>query len=295
MVSALSIEPLAGSTFGAVVSGFEISSLVGPDADEATWEALHKAWIEHALLILPEVFLTQVQQVELAKLFGSIELLGGEEIVALSNVKPDGSLRGEDDMMKVLRGNMDWHVDSTYMDLQAKGAVFSADIVPTAGGGTGFADMRAAYAALDAETKSLVSKLSAYHSLHHSQLSQGHVHSQDTDYVGYGLEHEGVPLRPLVKHHPVTGTPSLLIGRHAYGIPGLGEAESEALLAGLVEDACSSERVYEHHWNRGDALIWDNRCLLHRARPWDMAQPRTMWHARIAGDPDSEFVPLVSN
>ena len=293
MNRALTIKPLADSTFGAVVENLDVETVLGPDASPEVWDELHAAWIDHALLILPEVFLTREQQVALAKRFGSIELLGGREIVALSNVAPSGALRGEDDVMKVLRGNMDWHVDSTYMPLQSKGSVFSAEVVPTEGGGTGFADMRAAYAALDDDTRSMVNGLSAHHSLHHSQRAHGHVHAEDSDYVGYGLEHSGAPLRPLVKHHPVTGTPSLLIGRHAYGIPGLSEPESERFLAELVDQACQGPRVYEHQWRSGDAVIWDNRCLLHRARPWDMTEQRTMWHARIAGDGGSEFAPLV--
>ncbi len=293
MANALTITPLADSTFGAVVENLDVDTVVGPGALPEVWDELYAAWVEYALLILPEVFLTRDQQVALAKRFGSIELLGGQEIVALSNVTRSGALRGEDDVMKVLRGNMDWHADSTYMPLQSKGSVFSAEVVPTEGGGTGFADMRAAYAALDDDTRSMVDGLSAHHSLHHSQRAHGHVHSEDSDYVGYGLEHSGAPLRPLVKYHPVTGTPSLLIGRHAYGIPGLSGLESARLLAGLVDQACQGPRVYEHQWRSGDAVIWDNRCLLHRARPWDMTEPRTMWHARIAGENESEFAPLV--
>ena len=97
-----------------------------------------------------------------------------------------------------------------------------------------------------------------------------------------------MPRRPLVKVHPETGRKSLLIGRHAHAIPGLPAAESEQLLDELVSFACQPPRVYHHRWTVGDAIIWDNRCLLHRATPWDMTQPRVMWHTRLAGDPVSE-------
>ena len=97
-----------------------------------------------------------------------------------------------------------------------------------------------------------------------------------------------MPLRPLVKVHPETGRRSLLIGRHAHNIPGMGEAESERFLEGLVEFACQPPRIYHHDWRPGDVVVWDNRCLLHQATPWDMSQPRVMWHSRIAGDPVSE-------
>ncbi|MCZ6458244.1 MAG: TauD/TfdA family dioxygenase, partial [Gammaproteobacteria bacterium] len=97
------------------------------------------------------------------------------------------------------------------------------------------------------------------------------------------------PLRPLVKFHPETGRPSLVIGRHAYGIPGMDSEDSEQLLTGLVEFACQAPRTYHHTWSAGDAVVWDNRCLLHRACPWDMREPRIMYHARIAGSRETEF------
>ncbi len=91
-----------------------------------------------------------------------------------------------------------------------------------------------------------------------------------------------------MKLHPVTGRPSLFIGRHAYGIPGLAPEESEHLLDSLVERACQPPRTLRHTWAPGDVVIWDNRCVLHRARPWDHAEARVMHHTRIAGDPASE-------
>ena len=283
MPQGLSIQPLETSTFGAIVTGFRIAEL-----DDGTWDRLYAAWLDHALLIFPGQFLKRDEQIAFAKRFGSLEF----EMAALSNVKADGTLRLEkdnDDMMKVLKGNMGWHADSTYMPVQAKGAVFSAEIVPTVGGHTGWADMRAAYDALDGDTREKVDRLSAYHSLHYSQSKLGHeTRKTDGEYSGYGLHDGPVPLRPLVKVHPETGRRSLLIGRHAHNIPGMGEAESERFLEGLVEFACQPPRIYHHDWRLGDVVVWDNRCLLHQATPWDMSQPRVMWHSRIAGDPVSE-------
>ena len=128
---------------------------------------------------------------------------------------------------------MGWHANSTYMPVQAKGAVFSAEVVPTIGGHTGLADMRAAYDALDDATKAKIETLTAYHSLHYSQSKLGHdAKKADGDYSGYGFARWAGPLRPLVKIHPETGRKSLLIGRHAHDIPGLARSESEQLPAG---------------------------------------------------------------
>ncbi|MBT7756654.1 MAG: TauD/TfdA family dioxygenase, partial [Rhodospirillaceae bacterium] len=180
--------------------------------------------------------------------------------------------------------------DSTYMPVQAKGAVFTAHVVPSEGGQTGWADSRAAYQELDDATRDRIADLSAYHSLYYSQQKFGDFKEKDdSEYFGYGLFGQDPPLRPLVKIHPETNQPSIAVGRHAYGIPGLDEDESERLLAGLVEFTCQAPRVYYHDWTVGDAVIWDNRCLMHRSGEWDMREPRVMFHSRIAGDAKSEF------
>jgi alpha-ketoglutarate-dependent taurine dioxygenase len=283
MPSSFTVEPIENATFGAVVSGLKLATI-----DDATWHALNEAWLEFALLIFPGQHLRRDEQIAFARRFGPLEF----EMAAISNVKEDGSLRLEkdnDDMMKILKGNMGWHMDSTYMPVQAKGAVFSAEIVPTIGGRTGWADMRAAYDALDPARKAEIEGLAAYHSLHYSQSKLGHDTKQaDGQYSGYGFHKGPVPLRKLVKTHPETGRKSLLIGRHAHNIPGMDAAQSERFLRELIDFACQPPRVYHHDWTAGDAVIWDNRCLMHQATPWDMTQPRVMWHSRIAGDPASE-------
>ena len=282
MARAFDIAPL-DATFGAVVTGVKLA-----DLDDAAWRDLHAAWLEYALLVFPGQHLRRDQQIAFARRFGPLEF----EMAAISNVRSDGTLRIEkdnDDVMKILKGNMGWHADSTYMPVQAKGAVFSAEVVPSIGGQTGFADMRAAYDALDEARKAHVDRLQGHHSLHYSQSKLGHeTKKADGEYSGYGLHDGPVPLRPLVKTHPETGRKSLLIGRHAHAIPGMEPAESERFLQELIDFACQPPRIYHHDWAPGDAVLWDNRCLLHQATPWDMTQKRIMWHSRIAGDPASE-------
>jgi len=274
------IEPL-DATFGAVVRGVKLAAL-----GDATWLDLHAAWLDYALLIFPDQHLSRDEQIAFAKRFGPLEF----DLAALSNVKADGTLIDDpdNDILKVLKGNMGWHCDSTYMPVQAKGAVFSAEVVPNSGGATGWADMRAAYDALDDDLRSNVESLTAHHSLYYSQSKLGHHPKQGSAYSGYGFHDGPVPLRPLVKVHPETGRKSLLIGRHAHNIPTMDAAESERFLQELVDFACRPPRIHHHEWAPGDAVVWDNRCLLHRATPWDMTEPRVMWHSRIAGDPVSE-------
>jgi len=275
---------LLDATFGGIVRGVELRAL-----DDATSRALHEAWIELALLIFPGQFLTREEQDAFARRFGELEF----PAAPITNLGSDGRIHSDpdDDRVKGLRGNEGWHHDSTYMPAQAKGAVFTAEIVPSEGAATGWADMRAAYEALDDETRALVGGLSAYHSLYYSQGRAGYLPTKNDQggYNGYGYHDGEVPLRPLVKVHPDTGRPNLVIGRHAYGIVGMDPDESERLLDRLADDACRPPRVHYHQWEVGDAVIWDNRRLMHQGTPFDMTQPRRMWHTRIAGDHPSEL------
>ena len=284
------IEPL-DATFGAKITGPKLTEL-----NDETFHTLYQAWLEYGLLIFPAQFLGHQEQIGFAKRFGDLEF----ELAAISNVTDDGNLRptdGSDDMMKVIFGNMGWHHDSTYMPVQAKGAVFTAEVVPDTGGATGFADMRAAYDALTPQMQDKVESLRAHHSLYHSQAKLGHEgkrgsHNKDfgteEGYNGYGFHDGPVSIHPLVKTHPETGRKNLLIGRHAYDIIGMDKDESTALLDELADFACQAPRIYHHQWRPGDAVLWDNRCLMHQATPWPMDQPRIMWHSRIAGNDATE-------
>ena len=222
------IVPIA-ATLGAVVTDLDLANMDAP-----TWKAVERAFHEHAVLVFPGQNLTEDEQVAFAKRFGDLELLAPDpeqKAVAISNQKPDGSILGADEhRFKSLRGNEGWHTDSSYMPLAAKASILSAQVVPSAGGETEWADMRAAYDALDADTRQRIAALSAHHSLYHSQATIGHVVQPG---AGYGFHTKGAPLRPLVKIHPVTGRPALFIGRHAHAIPGLDEVESEKLLSDL--------------------------------------------------------------
>lgn len=268
------------ATFGAVVRGVELAH-----ASDAVIAELTELWAEHALLVFPGQHLTRNEQDAFALRFGELEFTA----TALTNIQRDGSLRPVDhDLSKSLRGNERWHHDSTFMPVMAAGAVFTAEIVPDDGGDTGFADMRAAYDALDDATREQVAGLAAHHSRRYSMdRADLHVDPDDAErHQLYGMtgEHRP-PLRPLVKVHPVTGRPNLLIGQHAHAITGLTAGESEALLDRLDAEACVAPRTYHHRWTVGDALLWDNRRLMHRATPHDPAQARRMWHTRIAGEP----------
>lgn len=278
------ITPL-DETLGAVVEDVALAAL-----DDAGWETIEAAFLEYALLVFPGQHLSDDEQAAFARRFGPIErIVGGADTIPISNRFRDGTpLAADHYSSQIQRGNEGWHTDSSYMPLAAKASVLSARVVPTSGGGTEWADMRAAYEALDDATRRRIADLSAHHSIYHSQAQIGH---EVESGAGYGFHDDGAPLRPLVKVHPETGRPSLFIGRHAHAIPGMSVAKSDELLAQLLDEACRPPRTYEHRWVPGDVVVWDNRCVLHRARPYDRDEPRTMHHTRVSGDPASELAP----
>ena len=276
------VEPLDRS-FGAKVYDLTLADLDQIEASE-----IYELWLKYALLIFPAQNLSNDQQIKFAKNFGALEF----DLSPISNVRNDGSIRdaNDDDIVKSLRGNMEWHHDSTYMPIQAKGAVFTAHKVPSKGGETGWADMRAAYGGLSQSMKEKINDLSAYHSYEWSQKERfGHKDPKVSEFNSYGFDIDPKPLRPLVKTHNETGQKCLTIGRHINKIPGMSDQEAQNLARELEEFACSNEDwVYHHSWEVGDAVIWDNRCLMHQACMWDLSEGRIMYHSRIEGDPISE-------
>ena len=278
-----------GSTLGAIVTDIDLATM-----DEGTWRRVEDAFHAHAVLIFPGQALDEEAQIGFARRFGDIERLRPDPrtlAVSITNRKDDGTVATPDEFrFKTLRGNEGWHTDSSYMPLAAKASVLCAQVVPTNGGETEWADMRAAHDALDEGTRERIGALAAYHSLFQSQAKIGY---EIESGAGYGYHTKGAPLRPLVKVHPITGRKSLFIGRHAFRIPGLDDTEALALLDDLISFACRPPRTLTHRWRTGDVVIWDNRCVLHRARPYDYGKPRTLRHVRVAGDPASELAPTA--
>jgi alpha-ketoglutarate-dependent taurine dioxygenase len=281
----------ADATLGAVVTGVDLAHI-----RDGAWTEIYAAFLDYGVLVFPGQKLDEQSQGAFALRFGDVEQLSPKQqgaTIDFTNRKPDGSLAGpQEQAYKLMKGNEGWHTDSTYMPLASKAAMLYAVVVPPEGGETEFADMRAAWEALDKTTQARLEKLSAYHSLYYSQEQIGFVHK--TDQV-YGFHDKGAALRPIIKTHPETGRKSIYTGRHAHDIPGMSKEDSKALLDKLMEDACRPPRLYKHAWTPGDLVVWDNRCLMHRARPFDMRLPRVLRASRISGDPQSELAPTVAD
>jgi alpha-ketoglutarate-dependent taurine dioxygenase len=286
----ITIEPV-DATLGAIITDVDLATL-----DDATWAEIHAAFLTYGVLIFPGQHLDDAAQGRFARRFGDLEQMTPKRetpTFPVANIKPDGTLASEaDEQYRILKGNEGWHTDSTYMPLASKAAMLSALVVPPEGGETEFADMRAAWDALESERQRALEGLSAFHSLYYSQSRAGFTHT--TDQL-YGFHDKGAPLRPIVKVHPETGRKSIYTGRHAHDIPGMTPEASQALLDELLEWACQPPRTYRHRWAVGDLVVWDNRCLMHRACPYDPSQPRHLRGSRVSGHPASELAPTFAD
>lgn len=278
------ISPVPNKTFGAVITDVDLKNLTTDD-----FALIRQNFLKFGFLVFPRQFLSDQENIAFGERFGKLEF--GASPMANQAKMEDGTYGKvfdiESQRMRTNVGNEAWHTDSTYWPISSKCAMLSAIVVPKEGGETQLADMRAGYAALDEATKSQIAHLSAYHSTEFSQANDvGNFPLREEGSIYHGEAY----LRPLVKTHPETGVKNLFVGRHAFGIPGLERDESRELLQQLVQFVISAEeRVYTHQWEVGDTLIWDNRALLHRARPYDYGQPRVLTATRVAGDPETEL------
>ena len=274
------------ATLGAFVHGIDLGVL-----DDETFATIEAAWHEFGILIFPGQNISEEAHVAFSRRFGALErnvtandIGNNPEVVVLSNVKDDGSLWAPDsDHGLFLKGNCYWHTDSSFKQVPAMGSILAARIVSSEGGETEYADMRAAYNALDAEMQDFLQDKTAVHSYAYSQGLVGGIGALSQE------EWDAVPPveHPVIRTHPATGRRSLYIGRHASHIIGEDLEESRSLLRRLCEEACQPPRTYKHRWRAGDMIMWDNRCVLHRGHDYPSDQPRHMVRTTIAGDSDS--------
>lgn len=282
---ALEITP-TDATLAATMRGVDLNRL-----DDTTFAAIEDAWHEHGVLIFPGQHLDDDAHLAFTRRFGRLEQSIRRNrttgISNLSNVQADGTVAPPSSLQaRFLVGNTYWHSDSSYKRVGAKASILAAHVVPTEGGETEWADMRAAYDVLDDAMKGWLADKVAVHDYAFSHSPFGGTEILNKEELAHlaSVEH------PVVRVHPATGRKNLFVGRHASHILGEDLEESRKLLADLTEQGAQPPRTYKHRWAAGDIVIWDNRCVLHRGHRWPEDQPRTMVRTTVAGDdPDNEW------
>jgi alpha-ketoglutarate-dependent 2,4-dichlorophenoxyacetate dioxygenase len=273
--------------FAGEVTGVDLTTPL--TSDEAS--AIEAAMDEYAVLVFPRQDITDEQQLAFARNFGEREDARGGTVARpedarlttglndVSNLGKDGKPLPRDHRIHLFNlGNCLWHSDSSFRPIPAKFSLLSARVVNPNGGNTEFADMRAAYDALDDDTRAEIADMICEHSLMFSRGSLGFL-----DYT----EEEKAMFKPvlqrLVRTHPVHGRKSLYLSSHAGAIRGMSVPEARVLLRDLTEHATQKQFVYVHRWSVHDLVMWDNRQTMHRVRRYDQSQPRDMRRATVAG------------
>ena len=244
--------------------------------DRATLERIRAGMDEFAVLVFRDQAFTDADQLAFAERFdgqlhrktGAAALgrnrFGDEALTDISNVAADGQLQKQDDRRRAYSlGNRLWHTDGSFQDPPGRYSTLSARVIPSVPADTEFADLRAAYDALDDATKKQVEGLRAHHSIAYSRETLGFEFAADERERLKGAVH------PLVRSNPRTGRKSLYLASHASRIEGWPVPEGRLLLRDLIEHATQPRFVFRHAWRPGDLVIWDNLATMHRARPFD--------------------------
>jgi len=273
-VSVRRLHPL----FVGEVSGVDLRRSI----DQETFSAIEAALDRYAVLTFRNQMLKDEQQIAFSRLFGPLETsigtirkgrrhrLRSDELADLSNLDENDNIRSLSDRWRMMMlANQLWHTDSSFKPVPGKVSLLSAREVPPSGGETEFADLRAAYDALDEGTKKQIDDLIAEHSIFHSRGLIGYTDFSDE-------ERAALPPVPqtLVRIHPGSRRKTLYLAAHASHVIGWPIEQGRTLLAELITFATQPRFVHQHQWRAGDLVVWDNRCTLHRARPYDDAHHR---------------------
>jgi taurine dioxygenase len=271
MNETVAVTPLS-SALGAQIHGIDAAAI-----DDAGFERVRAAWLEHLVLLFRNQRLDDRALVDFTSRFGEVEeapLFGGRryveehpEVMIISNVAVDGREIGS-------LGNAEafWHTDLNFVEEPPAASCLFAHEVPPTGGDTGFANM---YAAFEALPQDVAARIAGRRIRHDARFNS----------AGY-LREVRVPdtLHPIVRRHPETLRNALYLGRRAHArIEDMAVDESDALLDTLWAHATSDAFTWHHQWRAGDLLIWDNRCTLHRRDSFDASQRRVMHRTQTRG------------
>ncbi len=272
--------------FAAEVAGVDLREPLSAPAIAA----IHDGMNRHGILVFHDQAMDPLQQREMTRQLGVLEVgfgkvvathraaggpplrTGYAEVADISNLDAEGAPL-ERASRKVISNlaNQLWHSDSSFQKPSARYSLLLAVQLPSWGGDTEFCDTRAAYDALDPALKAELEGLEAEHYALHSRILLG-----DDNYSEAARSMFPPVIWPIVRTHPGSRRKLLFIGAHARSVLGMTVPEGRVLLMDLLEHATQPRFVHRHTWKPGDLIIWDNRCILHRGRRWDMDEPREL-------------------
>jgi alpha-ketoglutarate-dependent 2,4-dichlorophenoxyacetate dioxygenase len=283
---AIEVTPLH-PTLGAAVRCIDLTRPIMPEIFTEIEAAFH----HYGVLVFPEQPVSDEQQLAFSRLFGPLEVNPNyagtrlrlrPDLADISNLDPEGRVLARDDRRNLFNlGNQLWHTDSSFKRIPAKCSLLSARELPSpgplGGGETEFADMRAAWDALPEVRKRELDGLVVEHSIFRSRSQIGFADFNDAIFT------ELPPVQQaLVRHHRYSGRTSLYLASHASHIVGWPVEEGRALIGELIAFSTQPQFVHRHRWTVGDLVIWDNRCTMHRGRPYDDTQRRVLHRTTVS-------------
>ncbi|MBO89940.1 MAG: hypothetical protein CMP14_10495 [Rickettsiales bacterium] len=277
------VRPLKPN-IGVEIRGVDLSE---PLSDE-TVAKIRKIWLDHVIAVFPNQKVNDDQHIEFSKRLGELEIInmsalqvkGRPEIYEATNLDADNNIMVDDHpVLTINRGNQKWHSDSSFKQVPAMASMLNAYIVPEKGGETEFANMAAAYDELDQATKECCESLIAIHDFYWSRrdINEKAFTQQERDAIP--------PVRhPLIRVHPETGRKAIYVGSHTREIEGWDIKKSRALIDKLIDHGTQAKFTYQHKWNVGDMVLWDNRSALHRGMAFDDQKVKRRLHrTTVAG------------
>ena len=266
---------------GAEISGVELAG----DLADSVFRALYQAFLRYQVLLFPPQDLPPGRQVGLARRFGEVQIHvmnqyhadGYPELYRLSNLDENGKPHGRHPD----KGTLAWHTDGSWQRVTGQATIIYGEVMPSIGGETHFCDMYGAYERLSAAWKSRVAGLRAVHNLDFSRTRR---HGEEPLTEAQRLAKPPVD-HPVVRTHHETGRRCLYLGDHAEYIQGMPYAEGRALIEELNALAVHPDLTYEHRWRPRELILWDNRCVMHRATAYDAAtQGRVIRRCTVLGE-----------
>lgn len=261
--------------FGVEIHGLDLRDV----ARGEHWDAVRSAFEIHSALLFRNQSFSDATHLALAQRFGPLEnrdaMAAGRdvafEIPQVSNQTEDGVSAATDLHTLNLQANMLWHTDSTFLPVPALCNILTARVVPASGGETELASTRAGWADMPAPLKEKLHEAIIWHRLSHSR-------ARISPELAALPEMNLWPDRPwrAIWPNPVTGQDALYIASHSFAVEGRSRSEGQVLIDAAIDHCTKPDRIYTHRWREGDVLIWDERACLHRGRPWDYDQPRTL-------------------
>jgi taurine dioxygenase len=276
----ITVRPLTAN-LGAEISGVKLAEAI---SDEV-FDAIYQAYLRYQVLLFPPQELPPSRQVEFARQFGEVQIHvmnqyhadGFPELYRLSNLDEQGRPNGKHPD----KGTLYWHTDGSWRRVTGQATIIYGEVVPKVGGETHFCDMYGAYERLDPAWKARIANLRAMHNLDFSRTRR---HGEDPMTEAQRLETPPVD-HPVVRTHPETGRKCLYLGDHAESIVGMPYAEGRALIEELNALAVHPDLTYEHRWTPKELIVWDNRCVMHRATPYDpVTQGRVVRRCTVLGE-----------